>query len=1015
MIRYIVRRPIGTFMVLLALAFGGFYAVKRLPVSLLPNIKTPELTITAVYPEADARVIQETVATVLRNQLLQLSHLRDLETTSKDGQTSVKLRFEYGTDIDLAYLEANEKVDMLLDALPAEMPRPQVIKGGAADIPVFYLNVTQKSGNENFVALSDFCRQVLKRRLEQSSDIALVDITGLGSAEIQVDIRPNVIQGMGLSFENVEASLRSHLGEIGNLSIKDGVYEYNIKFDAKLRQLDDLKDLHLPLGNGQNRVIRLQDIADVHYQERSPDGIFTFNGTRAIGMAIIKREDARILDIRQQVESLTRHFERDYPELSFAITLDQSELLVLSVGNLINSLALGAILSFLMIFLFMRELRVLVLIGLVIPISLCITFLGFYLLGLSVNIVSLAGLVLGIGEIIDSAIIIIENIESRLMSPDGVENSVEDACITGTEEVIGPLFTSVLTNSVVYLPLLFLSGLAGAVFFDQAVAVTIALAVALFVSYTLMPVAYYLLFYKKVRVAHKDTITAFALKRLYQTVFDFAFAHPVLLASMWVLLMLTATWLARGLEREGMPDISRNRLETYIDWEEPLSVEENNRRIQLLSHAVQTKAQFTNVFVGNQQFLLNPNYKQSGSEAVVVSELRSANEYELLKKEVAQYLRSNYPLAAFESKPHQNAFEQLFLTSEPPLRILISNTLNNSLPTVEASDSLLAEIEKLGIAVQSPSPAKRRTLDLDFSSLARYDISYEQLIKVLRSRFGAIEAGVLATERQNVPILIGDSEEPVNLAESLRNLFVPNAKGVPVAAGNFISIRNENDYPVLYSGKEGQYLPIATNVAYSEVGAYESHLRKLARQFPGLSLRFEGSFYRNAGYLNELKSISAIALCLLFVILAAQFESLLQPLIVVFIVIFGISGAFIGLAVSGESLNIMSVIGMVVLMGLLDNDSILKIDTMNRSLPDSSLKQVIYSSGEKRLLSQIMTFATTVLGLLPILVSDGLGSDLQRPLAVTVIAGMVVGVIVSWTFIPLAYYWLLNRPGSRRF
>jgi multidrug efflux pump subunit AcrB len=138
-------------------------------------------------------------------------------------------------------------------------------------------------------------------------------------------------------------------------------------------------------------------------------------------------------------------------------------------------------------------------------------------------------------------------------------------------------------------------------------------------------------------------------------------------------------------------------------------------------------------------------------------------------------------------------------------------------------------------------------------------------------------------------------------------------------------------------------------------------------------------------------------------------------LIVVFIVIFGISGAFIGLAVSGESLNIMSVIGMVVLMGLLDNDSILKIDTMNRSLPDSSLKQVIYSSGEKRLLSQIMTFATTVLGLLPILVSDGLGSDLQRPLAVTVIAGMVVGVIVSWTFIPLAYYWLLNRPGSRRF
>lgn len=1007
MVRYLIHRPVGTFVVAFTLVALGLIVTRFLPVSLLPDIPVPEITVQASYTNADARQIQQTVALPLRNQLLQLNHLDDLEAVSQDGQVTIKLRFSYGTDINLAYLEANEKIDRLMENFPRDMPRPRVIKAGAGDIPVFQLNVSHKQEGKEFLELSNFCENVLKRRLEQLPEIALVDITGLARAQVLVQPDMSSLQHTGISVQELGMLIKNQSGELGNVVIREGPYEYSISFEASLRGTRDIENLYFKVGKESPRLIRLGDLASVSIEEQKQTGFYTFNGKRAIGMAIIKQNDAQLLKLRETMDELVKSFTQDYPDLDFRISQDQTELLDLSINNLVSSLIVGAILSFVMILFFMKDKRIVLFIGLVIPISLTITLLGFYTFGISINIVSLAGLVLGIGEIVDSAIIIIENIEQQL---DGNAEDrpvpLAEACINGAEEVIRPLFTSVLTNSAVFLPLLFLSGIAGALFFDQAVAVSLALGVSLLTSYTFIPVLYFQFFKNKKHVKSGATNTSRMAEALYHRVYYFAMKRPALMMTFWAVLILASGWVTNHIDKQGMPTISRTELETYINWNEPVSPQENNFRLQRLVNALKTKPLENGLFIGQQQFLLNNRLQQTSTEALMVAKVRSSQAFDSLKAEIGQQIRLNYPNALFETRPALNVFEQLFQTTEAPLRILLSGRQSQFPPSLKLVDSVSRSLLTKKIAVQMPPTRERIRLHISHDRLLLYGVRAEQLLEILRVKLNDGNIGVLRSEQQQIPILLGDQIDPSGLKDLLDKAFVNNSEGDFVPVRELVYASQERDYASLYLGKDGAYVPLEPGVEDRQVPQQKELISRSLSVFPSLTARFTGSYFRNQAYLSELTMIIVIAVGMLFFILAAQFESLLQPFIVLLTIVFGTTGALVCLYVAGSSLNIMSAIGLIVLIGLLDNDSILKMDTMNRNREKHSLIDTIRLGGLKRLQSQLMTFLTTVLGLLPILWSTGLGAELQKPLALAVIGGMFLGVLISWTFIPLMYYWI---------
>ena len=1020
MVRFLLYRPIAVLITTIALMVLGLVTFNQIPVSLLPDIAIPEITVQVSYPNASARELQKSIIKPLRNQLQQVNHLADLEAETQDGLAIIKMRFDFGTNINLAYIEANEKIDGIMGQLPREIERPKVIKAGAGDIPVFNLNVTaprppkgelatSKKSDDSFLEVSEFCENVLRRRIEQMKEVALVDMTGLSKPEVIIIPDRSKLQSLGITEQNLSQILQKNNLELGNLLVKDGQYQYNIRFASTLKTQTDIENIYLKIGDiqkGGERVLQLKDIATVNIQEQKLRGLYTFNGKRAVCLSIIKQSDTQLLNLRRELNKQINHFKEDYPQLEFTISQDQTELLDLSINNLIGNILFGGLCTFIMIFFFMNDLKTPILIGIVIPVSLIITFLCFYLFHISINIVSLAGLVLGIGEIIDSAIIVIENIEQY--REEG--HPLDEACIDGTQEVIMPLFTSILTNSAVFLPLIFISGIAGALFFDQAIAVSLSLGISLLCSYTLIPVLYRLFYANSPSGGKGATWLMRMSERVYDGLLSLVFRQKALMLAFFILLVIIAIPIFKSLDKRGMPIISRTELETKIDWNEAITIEENNRRVnQIISKFTQDSANemMISAFVGQQQFLLNRELQQNFNESLLSIKVKTNKNFEQTTEQIKGLIRQNYPNAITQFGAAKNVFEALFNTTEAPLQARIVSNNKSEVPDIQTINNLYNQFNKNGFATALPAQQSRVYIQILTEKILFYDVDYERIVEVLKTIFNENNLGSLKAEQRYIPILLGGNSQKIDAL--IQNATVLNNKGQILPIHELISVSNQKDYKSFFSGKNGDFIPFDFNLSNQEIPKAQSRIQDLVLKSSDLNVSFTGGYFRNLGFVKELGIIILVAIALLYFILTAQFESLLQPLIVMLTIAFGLTGAMVLLFAMGNSINIMSAIGMVVLIGILDNDSILKIDTMNRSKDTMSLIDAIKLSGKRRLKSQLMTFLTTILGLLPVLFSSGLGAELQKPLAISVIGGMCLGLFISLSFIPLIYWFIYSR------
>ncbi|MEM8892499.1 MAG: efflux RND transporter permease subunit, partial [Bacteroidota bacterium] len=480
MVKFLIHRPIAVLITALAISILGIIMAYQLPVSLMPDIEIPEITVQINGKKQAAKELERSVVGPLRRELLQVPYLQDIESRARDGIGIIKLRFDYGASIDYAFLDVNEQIDAAMARLPREIERPNVIKASATDLPVFFLNVSYKSAldslisEDRYLELSEFSEEIIRKRLEQLGEVALVDITGTQYPEIQIEPDLELLQNLGISENSLKQLLEEHNIDLGNLIVRDGKYQYNVRFSSFLRSARDIAELYLKVDD---RVLQLKELAKVQLLPQRRAGAYFSNGKQAIGMAIIKQADARIADLEEEVKFLLEVFQKDYPELEFSLSQDQSKLLNYSIKNLGQSLLIGSMLAFVILFLFLQNARSPWLIGISIPFSLLLSLLLFYFLKISINIISLSGLILGIGLMIDNAIIVIDNISQQIAR--GL--SLDEACVKGTNEVKRPLISSTLTTRAVFIPLIFLSGISGALFWDQARAVSIGLGSSLLV------------------------------------------------------------------------------------------------------------------------------------------------------------------------------------------------------------------------------------------------------------------------------------------------------------------------------------------------------------------------------------------------------------------------------------------------------------------------------------------------------------------------------------------------------
>lgn len=1005
MLRKLIDRPVAVTMTVVAILIVGIVAIGRLPVSLMPDVDIPQITVQLDYKGASAREVDQTVIQPLRRELLQLPSLEQIRCNAVSGGGNIFLQFEHGSDIDYIFIEVNEKVDRALQKMPEGLSRPKVIKASATDIPAFFVDVVGGDGtDEGFISLSRFSQEVIAKRIEQLPQVALVDVSGILGSRIVVDPDMQRLASLGVGVGVLESAISGNNVSLGNLTIRDGCYQWNIRFDSELRSREDIENINVNIGG---RVFLFKELAAVSLLPQEASGLVRSNGSRAVTMAVIKQSDAQMSALKKSLADLMEDFSEEYPELSFTVSRDQTELLDYSISNLKSNILIGALLAVLVLLLFMKDFRSPVLVAVTIPLSIVSSMLLLYLMGISINIISLSGLILGIGMMVDNSIIVIDNITQWW----GREQNLKEAAVHATKEVVGPMVSSVLTTCSVFIPLIFLSGIAGSLFFDQAMAVTVTLVTSLAVSVLVIPV-YFCLFYRgETEVAENRLLSR--LQRwdytaLYEKALKWSFRHQKAVWTLVLAMIAGAVVLFAALPKSKLPPLTHDDFVAAIDWNSPLTIEESDSRTADLLQGLEDKIVQYDALVGRQDFLLSHTEDIDLSQVQLYVKASSERDVEHIKEVLASRVEQRWSGATCSFSESANIFNVIFSDDESDLIALLRPS-DGSIPDPDRLNSFLSSIggELPGVQIAPVVWQEQIMLVADREKMALYGIDYSSIYNVLsratreRTLF-SIRSGSFV-----IPVVFGEDDGEGMLSQS-----VTNGDGVEIPLSYLLIEHRIRDLKHIVSVREGNCYPLAISAPDGKVKPIVSTVGRLARESGEWDVNWGGSYFSSRKLIRELAVVLLISVLLLFFILAAQFESLVQPLIILSEICVDIFGALFALWICGAGINLMSLIGIVVMCGIVINDSILKVDTINRHRSSGMpLVKAIMLGGGRRLKPILMTSITTILAIAPFLVKGSLGADLQFPLSVALIGGMIPGTLVSLLFIPLFYYKIYRRSG----
>lgn len=1022
MLNKLLDRTISVTMVLLVFVVLGCISIVRLPVSLIPEVDAPTVSVQITASDYSARELDDVVVKPLRRSLVQMNHLKELHAESKDGSAVLTLTFDEGQDTEFLYIEVNEKVDRAMSSLP-DIDRPKVFKASATDIPSFYINVIldgeETPGHyverlrdsvlfpvkDEFLELSDFVRDILSKRIELLEEVAMVDFSGVVDREVLLIPDEDKLHRLSLTLSDFEKYVSASDVSLSNLTIRDGEYHYNVKFRSFASSVEDIGNIYFKVGG---RLMQIKDVAEVIEHPSKRTGLALSDGEDAVVLAIIKQNEAKMSDLKRVVSEQIDIFEKDYPQLKFTLTRDQTELLQYSINNLILNIVIAVILVCLIIFLFMRDFRSPMLVALTIPISLVVSFCFFYIVGITVNIISLSGLILGVGMMVDNSIVLVDNITARWVRGEALRESV----VNGTKEVAGAMLSSVLTTCAVFIPLVFLNGLAGELFFDQAVAVSVVLLTAYIVTIVVLPV-YYWAVYKKFdhftpnKILSRFQFTSFT--QFYDKTVSWCLSNKWISIAFPLVSVALIVLCAGTMKKEKLPPVTYTDTMLNIDWNEHITIDENRKRMLFLGDAVKDLSSQNTAYIGVQQFVLGHSEDQSVNEASFYFKCESSSDLSALKTRLSSLISETYPEAVCGFSNSGNIFEMVFGERNAELTSRLRPTSDEGLKVSDVREFISELGEKIPEIKIDEIPLKTDVVYVsDPELMTLYGVGFSDLTSVLENSLNGNTVFEIVRSNRSVPVVIGTNVREMD--DILSATFIDKGEDGMIPAGVLMRQTYEEDFKQMISGEDGNYYPVSFDVNADKVPSLMQTIQKTAYDSGKFDVSFSGAYFSNIELVKQMLMVLLVAIAMLFLILASQFESLLQPLIILSEIVIDISLSLLTLLLLGDSINIMSLIGLVVVSGIVINDSILKIDTINRLVKvGMEIEAAVHEAGHRRLNAIVMTSLTTILSVAPFLSRGNMGADLQYPMAVVITVGMTVGTLVSLFYVPTLYSLVYNR------
>jgi HAE1 family hydrophobic/amphiphilic exporter-1 len=1078
-IRFAVTHPVTVWMATIAAVVFGFVALGRLDVRLLPEIRYPSVTIQTEYPNTAPLDVENLVTRPLEEAVGVVPGLRRVHSVSQAGLSQIALEFDWKTEMDYTNLEVREKVDLV--TLPEECRTPILLKYDPTLDPVLRIGLW---GDLPLVQTRNVAQDVLKRDIESLRGVAAAKVSGGLEEEIQVHVDEARLAALGIPIQEVNLALEEENVNASGGRLRDRDAEYIVRTLSRFDDLEGIVDVTVAIRDGQ--PIRLADVAEVHRAHKDRTTITHVNGRESVEIAVYKEGDQNIVDIAKRIRNHLSRLEEQLPEgVEMEVLFDQSVFISQAVREVRNNALLGGLLAIFVLYVFLRDLRSTVIIGVAIPVSIISTFILMYSQDVSLNVMSLGGLALGVGMLVDNSIVVLEAIHRRRERNREAGRDTDDEessnTVRGAGEVAGAVFASTLTTVAVFIPIVFVvEGVSGQIFRDQALTVTFSLLLSLAVALTFTPMtvafgrrrrttigakwqdfvpdktvprplrwlfrrdAVYrwfrsimpflmfglpVLIVRVVRAVFRafGRLGAVAVRPVVWTFertfpgaaafYDKALARSlerraIVLGGVAVLTLVSALFFA-SLGRDLIPPLSQGELTLAMEMPEGTPLSKTDARIAAIAGELRRidgiSLVSANVGVSREAGASVARQKENRADVhLQLAEASRAVEARVLE-DVRLALEKHPEISMRVRRPS-------LLTFNTPIEVdVYGYELNDLMATADRAAEELAAVpgaRDVRLSMIPGSPEVRVSFDRD--KLNRLGLRLSDVAGTVRGKVRGSIASRFRDQEKHIDIRVQNEPDQRSTLTALQELIVAERAGIPIRLGSIASMEVVDGPAEIHRLGGRRVAIISANLSGRDLGTVTAELHDRLRTIPlpaNVAIELGGQNEEMQKSFSSLRLAVLLAIFLVYIVMAAQFESFLYPFIIMFTVPLAMMGAVIGLTITNTPLSVIAAIGAIMLAGIVVNNGIVLVDRINQLRRQRlELDDAVRQAGRERFRPILMTTATTVLGLLPMALGLGEGAELRAPLAITVISGLLLATVLTLVVVPVTY--TLLTPGS---
>ncbi|MFK8053283.1 MAG: efflux RND transporter permease subunit [Woeseiaceae bacterium] len=1049
-VRMATERPVTILMLFLAIVMFGWVSLSRLAVNLLPDLSYPTLTVRTELVGAAPQEVESLVTKPVEEAVGTISGVRQVRSVSRTGQSDVTVEFNWGTDMNLASVDVREKLDVLM--LPLESRRPLLLRFDPSSEPIVRLalglteDAEETINNETLKTWRQYAEDDLKDDFESIDGVAAAKVSGGLEDEVQVQVDQDRLSQLGLSIGDVAERLRAENVNLAGGRLEQGLRRFLVRTINEFDSVDEFSDAIIATPN--NLPVYLRDVATVTRGFKEREAITRLNGSEVIEIALYKEGDSNTVLVAGNVQQrLSRIAESLDEGLQLTIIADQSGFIRAAVDQVKSAAIYGGILAIIVLYGFLKNARATVIIGLSIPISVIGTFALMHLTNLSLNIMSLGGIALAIGLLVDNAIVVLENIVGKQEKGLPLMQAAQE----GTSEISGAVFAATLTTIAVFFPMIFVTGVAGELFRDQSLTVTFALIFSLLLAILLIP----MMASSGARIgfaeqaenkplgfAARPTRSLFAgfkhafrfigkllgyvtlplvwifsglynaLAKIYRPLLGWSLRNRLVVCAAAVILFVSSMSLVSRLGTELIPQLAQGEFSINLRLAPgtPLSQTDSvvNRAWQATERLSGLNRTFSVSGTGNR---LDANPVDAGEHTGVLTIQMAEGTTRTDENRVMNELRDSLnqiPGLSYD-------FERPALLSlSTPLEVVFRgyNLDNLKRHADEMADLLNADDRYTDIRTNVQGGNPEIQIEFDQERAASLGLVVRDIADSVVSSVRGNVATRYSWRDKKIDVTVKSVDSQNASIEDIRRLIVNPGSARPVSLSDVARISMATGPSEIRRFDQERVAIVSAGIAYGDLGTAAGEVEKTLAGLslsPGIVAEVQGQSEDMQESLASMQFTLILAVFLVYLVMASQFESLVHPFVILFTIPLALVGAVLALYVTGTTVNVVAFIGIIMLAGIVVNNAIVLIDTINQNRRNGIEKaQAIRDAAQARLRPILMTTLTTALGLLPMALGFGEGAEVRTPMAITVIGGLLTSTLLTLLVIPVVYS-LLDR------